>query len=120
MEQIVAPVSAFTRRCRSLAVSHVEQGLARGLDPAEHVIVLDPGTNEHYTAVVADVTFEATDTGYRLELGTRITAAEAADWLSPTSHEDQLTTRDIVDLLAELRRGERDIALALANIRAHS
>lgn len=112
-------LSPFTRRSRSLAVSHVQQGLTRGLEPGEHVLVHDPAAGEHFTAKVADIHFELDDTDYRLELGTRITAAEAAEWLVPSSAaEDRLTTRDIVDLLAELRRSERDISAALAELRA--
>lgn len=121
MEQIVVALSPFTRRSRSLSVSHVQQGLSRGLEPGEHVLVHDPAADEHFTAVVADIHFELEDTDYRLELGTRITAAEAAEWLAPAEpggDGDRLTTRDIVDLLAELRRSERDISTALAALRA--
>ncbi|HWI44275.1 MAG TPA: hypothetical protein VNS81_11710 [Nocardioides sp.] len=118
MEQIETTLSPFTRRSRSLAVSHVQQGLSRGLEPGEHVLVHDPETGEHFTAKVADVHFDLDDTGYRLEIGTRITAAEAAEWLAPSDPAaDRLTTRDIVDLLAELRRSERDISAALAGLR---
>ncbi|WP_435768346.1 hypothetical protein [Nocardioides sp. SYSU DS0651] len=120
MEQIQAGLSPFTRRSRSLAVSHVEQGLSRGLEPGEHVLVHDPVADEHFTAVVADIHFELHDTGYRLELGTRITAGEAAEWLEPrpAADEDRPTTRDIVDLLAELRRSERDVSAAMADLKA--
>ena len=120
MEQIALELSPFTRRSRSVAVSHVEQGLGRGLEPGEHLLVHDPVADEHYTAVVADIHFELEDTCYRLRLGTRITAEEAAEWLVPSgvAGDDRLTTRDMVDLLAELRRSERDISTALAELRA--
>ncbi|MFC5728533.1 MULTISPECIES: hypothetical protein [Nocardioides] len=119
MEQIEVALSAFTHRSRSLTVSHVDQALSRGLEPAEHLIVHDPVTNEHFTAVVADIHFELADTSYRLELGTRITATEAAEWLAPSvAGDDRLTTRDLIDLLAELRRSEREVSEALAEIRA--
>jgi hypothetical protein len=119
VEQIEVALSPFTRRSRSLAISHVEQGLSRGLEPGEHILVHDPVADEHFTAAVVDIHFDLEDTGYRLEIGTRITAAEAAEWLAPTApSEDRLTTRDIVDLLAELRRSERDISAALADLRA--
>ena len=119
MEQITVSLSPFTRRSRSLAVSHVDQGLTRGLEPGEHLLVHDPVTDEHFTAVVADIHFELTDTGYRLQLGARITAAEAAEWLAPVdAGEDRLTTRDMIDLLAELRRNEREVSAALAELRA--
>lgn len=119
MEQIKVSLSPFTRRSRSLAVSHVGQGLTRGLEPGEHLLVHDPVTDEHFTAVVADVHFELADTVYRLQLGTRITAAEAAEWLAPVdAGEDHLTTREMIDLLAELRRNEREVSAALAELRA--
>lgn len=118
MEQIVVPLSPFTRRSRSLAVSHVEQGLIRGLEPGEHVVVHDPLAEEHFSAVVADIEFELTDTSYRLEIGGRITAAEAEEWLEPAGGEGHLTTGEIVALLAELRRSERDISTALAELQA--
>lgn len=119
MEQIETALSPFTRRSRSLAVSHVDQALTRGLEPGEHLLVHDPVTDEHFTAVVADIHFELEDTGYRLQLGTRITAAEAAEWLTPSNaDDDRLTTRDLIDLLAELRHSEREVSEALAELRA--
>lgn len=118
MEQIVVPLSPFTRRSRSLAVSHVEQGLIRGLEPGEHVVLHDPVADEHFSAVVADVEFDLADTSYRLEVGGRITAAEADEWLEPSGESGHLTTGEIVALLAELRRSERDISTALAELRA--
>ncbi|MBU2694737.1 MULTISPECIES: hypothetical protein [Pimelobacter] len=117
MEQIVVALSPFTRRSRSFAVSHVEQGLIRGLEPGEHVVVHDPEADEHFTAVVADIAFEPADTSYRLEIGTRITAAEAEEWLAPPQGDDRLTTQDIVALLEALRRSERDVSAALADLR---
>lgn len=120
MEQLVVALSPFTRRSRSLGVSHVEQGLIQGLEPGEHVLVHDPVADEHFRAVVADVEFELTDTSYRIEIGGRITAAEAAEWLTPTGGADgHLTTGEIVALLDELRRSERDVTAALATLRTH-
>ncbi|MBM7516378.1 hypothetical protein [Nocardioides nitrophenolicus] len=119
MEQIVVALSPFTRRSRSLAVGHVGAGLRCGLEPGQHVVVHDPEADEHFTAVVADVTYELADTTYRIEIGTRITAAEAAECLAPPPLDDRLTTQDIVALLAELRRSERDVSAALADLRAH-
>lgn len=118
MEQIVVAISPFTRRSRSLGVSHNAAGLTRGLEPGEHLVVHDPITDEHFTAVVADVEFEFADTAYRLEIGTRITAVEAAECLAPPTEDERLTTQDIVALLAELRRSERDVSAALADLRA--
>lgn len=118
MEQIVVAISPFTRRSRSIGVSHHAAGLTRGLEPGEHLVLHDPIADEHFTAIVADVEFELTDTSYRLEIGTRITAVEAAECLAPPTDDERLTTQDIVALLAELRRGERDVTAALAELRA--
>lgn len=118
MEQINVALSPFTRRSRSLAVSHHGHDLARGLEPGEHVLIHDPVADEHFNAVVADIHFDLDDTQYRLTVGGRITAEEAVEWMAPAGDDERLTTRDIVDLLAELRRGERDISAALAGIRA--
>lgn len=118
MEQIMVALSPFTRRSRSLAVSHVEQELSRGLEPGEHVLVHDAHADEYFSAVVADVEFELADTSYRLELGGRITPAEAAEWMAPPREDGHFTTRDIVDLLAELRRSERSVSAALAEFQA--
>lgn len=118
MEQIVVALSPFTRRSRSLGVSHTSLGLSRGLEPGEHLVLHDPVADEHFTAVVADIAFEPHDTSYRVEIGTRITAAEAAECLAPPTEDERLTTQDIVALLAELRRSERDVSAALADLRA--
>lgn len=118
MEQINVALSPFTRRSRSLALSHQDHDLTRGLEPGEHVLVHDPVADEHFNAVVADIHYDLDDTTYRLTVEGRITAAEAAEWLAPASDDETLTTRDIVDLLAELRRGERDLSAALAGLRA--
>lgn len=118
MEQITVALSPFTRRSRSLSVSHRAHDLGRGLETGEHVLIHDPIADEHFNAVVADIHFDLDDTAYRLTVGGRITAGEAAEWMAPAADDNALTTRDIVDLLAELRRGERDISAALAGIRA--
>jgi hypothetical protein len=118
MQQIRATLSPFTLRSRSLRVSHVESGLPCGLDLGEHVLVHDPAAGLHHTAVVADVDFELDDTTYRLELGTRITAEEAAEWMLPADDrpEDRVTTRDIVELLGALRRSSSDVETAFAEL----
>ena len=118
MEQIVVALSPFTRRSRSLAVGHRAQELSRGLEPGELVLVHDPVADEHFRAVVADVSFELEDTSYRLEIGGRMTAGEAREWLVPSTGDDHLTTGEIVALLEQLRRSERDVHPALAELRA--
>lgn len=118
MEQFVVALSPFTRRSRSLGVSHRDHYLTRGLEPGEHVLVHDPLADEHFRAVVADIEFELDDTSYRLEIGGRITAEEADEWLVPPAGDEHLTTGEIVALLEELRRSERDVSAALADLRA--
>jgi hypothetical protein len=110
MEQIVVELSAFTRRSGSVAVGHVRAGLSRGLEPGELVLVHDPADGADFTAAVADIDFELADTVYRLELGTRITAAETVEWLAPTPAEapaGHVSARRLAELLGELRRRER-------------
>ena len=110
MERVVVELSPFTRRSRSIAVSHVAAGLSRGLEPGEFVLVHDPADGADFTAAVADIGFEPEDTVYRLELGTRITAEEAEEWLAPEpapTAAGQVTTRRLIDLLRELRSRER-------------
>ena len=116
VEQIVVSLSPFTRRNRSFAVDHRGSGLSRGLEPGEHLVLHDPWDNEHFTAIVADVDFTLTDTTYRIEVGTRITAAEAAECVAPPAADGRLTTQDIAALLADLRRSERDVSAALAHL----
>lgn len=103
-------LSAFTRRSGSVAVSHVGAGLTRGLEPRELVLVHDPSDGADFTAAVADIDFELDDTVYRIEIGTRITAAEAAEWLAPPpvdAPEGHVSAQRLVALLGELRRREQ-------------
>ena len=117
MQQIRATLTPFTLRSRSVGVSHVGSGLERGLDLGEHVLLHDPATGVHHTAVVADIDFELEDTTYRLELGTRITAEEAAEWDLPAGRPGEwVSTRDIVELLGALRRNRADVETALAEL----
>lgn len=117
MQQIRVTLSPFTVRSGSLQVSHVEAGLSEGLDQGQPVLVHDVASGLHRTAIVADVHFELADTTYRLELGSAITAEEAAEWLLPADElpVDRVTSRDIVELLGALRRNRRDVGEALAD-----
>lgn len=116
MERIDIELSGFSQRSRSFAVSHLASGLQRGLDHGEQVVVRDTATGEHYTAAVVEIGFEPEDTTYRLELGTRITAGEAAEWLATgpvTPADGRVTTQELVELLAELREGRRRLRDAI-------
>jgi hypothetical protein len=118
MERVVVELSPFSRRSRSLAVSHVACGLRRGLEQGEYVVLHDPVDGTDFTASVADIGFELEDTVYRLELGTRITADEAAEWQAPATDEADapMSTRRLMDLLGELRRRERALQEVLGEI----
>ncbi|TIC85959.1 hypothetical protein E8D34_12755 [Nocardioides sp. GY 10113] len=112
--QIEATLTPFTQRSRSVGISHTDAGLPRGLDLGEHVLVHDPATRTHFTGIVADIDFTLTDTVYRIELGTRVTSGEAAQWLNPVRERPAggFTTRDVAHLLAALRRSEQGLAAA--------
>ncbi len=99
-------------------MSHVGSGLPHGLEPGEYVVVHDPTDGADFTATVADIDFTLEDTVYRLELGTRITPAEAAEWLAPAADETDapMSTRRLMDLLGELRRRERALQEFLGEI----
>lgn len=118
MQQIHATLTAFTVRSGSLRVSHVASGLSRGLDHGEHVLVHDPLTGVDHTAVVADVDFELEDTTYRLELGSQISAEQAAEWSRPDGSlpAEWVTTSDIVELLGALRRSSASVETAFAEL----
>lgn len=120
MECIDLALTAFTRRSRSVTASHRAAGLSRGLEPGEFVLVRDPADDEHFTATVADIHFELEDTVYRLELGTRVTAGEAAEWLSAAVEPavgGRVSARQLMDMLSELRRGERALEELLGSAR---
>lgn len=102
MELIETELSEFTRRSRSLVVSHHGAGLARGLEYGERVLVRDG--DSFRIAVVADIDFEVSDTCYRLVLGGRILAEDSARLLDQTSSASadpgRVSVHDVADLLA--------------------
>lgn len=120
MEQIELQLSEFTLRSRSVAVSHVAASLQRGLELGEPLVVRDTSRGRFFAAVVADVDFELSDTVYRIELGSRLAAEEASDWLAPATapESDEFTTRQILELLGELNRSRR-MMRALSDDVAH-
>lgn len=109
--RIDLPLTPFTLRSLSVGVSHNDTPLLRGLDLGEHVLLRDPEARTYFTAVVADVDFTIDDTLYRLQLGTRITSGEAAEWLSPVRERPAggMTTRDVAQLLTALRRSQQGL-----------
>lgn len=103
MELIVTELSEFTRRSRSLAVSHGDTELSRGLEYGERVLVRSG--EEYRTAVVVDIDFDIDDTHYRLVLGGKVPAKLAADALvgeiaPDASASGRVTVNDVADLLA--------------------
>lgn len=72
MELIEMQLSEFTRRSRSLALTHAETGLSRGLEFGERILLRS--SDEYRTAVVADIEFTEDETHYRLVLGGRVPA----------------------------------------------
>jgi hypothetical protein len=93
METLQLALSEFTKRSRSVSVAHGSTTLERGLEPGEAVLIQDGGTFR--IAEVADITFDLTDTHYRLELGRELNAA-------PVGHA--VDTLELIALLREARR----------------
>ncbi len=104
MELIEIQLSEFTRRSRSLAVTHGETDLVRGLEFGERVLVRSAG--EYRTAVVADIEFTADETHYRLVLGGRVPADLAEARLmgeinvNNGASAGRVSVHDVADLLA--------------------
>ncbi|MFL6156719.1 MAG: hypothetical protein ACJ72D_11535 [Marmoricola sp.] len=105
MELIEIELSDFTRRSRSLALTHSSTTLTRGLEYGERVLVL--AGSEYRTAVVADVEFALTDTHYRLVLGGRVPTEQAEHALLgeiTVTRDDLVAGRvsvtDVADMLA--------------------
>lgn len=111
MELIETQLSEFTNRSRSLAISHSETGLRRGLEYGERVLVRSDG--DYRTAVVADIEFTATETHYRLVLGGPVPTRVAEDRLlgeinvRPAPAPSQVTVEDIATLLSHSGAGKR-------------
>ena len=97
METLELALSEFTRRSRSLLVAHSATALSRGLEPGETVLVRDGETC--LMAEVADISFELTDTHYRLALGREVSPAE--------SGRAAIDPSELVALLREAGRSQR-------------
>lgn len=103
MELIEIELSEFSRRSRSVVVTHSSTDLSRGLEYGERVLVLD--ADGYRVAVVADIDFEMADTTYRLVLGGRVSEEMAQEHLIgeldlTVPSMRRLSVDDVADLLA--------------------
>ena len=108
MELIDIELSEFTRRSRSVVLTHSDAGLNRGLEYGERVL-LHTGGDEYRTAVVADIDFSLEDTHYRLILGGQVPAELAlqrAGAQAPTV-SGRVSVHDVADMLARSGAGRR-------------
>lgn len=96
----------FVLRRRSLQVSHVASGsLERGLEPGELVLLHDR-VRGFWAARVADLDFELADTVYRLDIGVRLSAAEASELAlgrREAAAPGPVSKQELLDLLGRLR-----------------
>lgn len=102
METLQLALSEFTKRSRSVLVAHGATTLDHGLEPGETVLIRDGESLR--TATVADVTFELTDTHYRLELGRELDTTESVAIAGAASGGRTVDTLELVALLREARR----------------
>jgi hypothetical protein len=106
METLELALSEFTKRSGSVLVEHSSTGLTRGLEVGETLLVRD-GLS-YRLGSVADVTFELTDTAYRLELGDEIDAdaalaARRDAMLSDAARSGSVDTFELLGLLRAAR-----------------
>lgn len=101
METLQLELSEFTRRAGSLLVAHSATSLGRGLEPGETLLVRD-GERDIRFATVRDISFDLTDTQYRLELGAVLDAATAEALRRDTAAGTPARV-DLPELLALLR-----------------
>lgn len=108
VELIDIELSEFTRRSRSVVLTHSASGLGRGLEYGERVL-LHTGGEEYRTAVVADIDFTLDDTQYRLILGGQVPAALAVERAGATapSVSGRVSVHDVADMLARSGAGRR-------------
>lgn len=111
MELIETQLSEFTSRSRSMAISHSETHLRRGLEYGERVLVRSDGA--YRTAVVADISFSEDDTTYRMILGGPVPVDVAEDRLlgeikvTPQDRPGKVSVEDIAVLLSHSGAGKR-------------
>jgi hypothetical protein len=100
MELIEVELTEFTRRSRSVVVSHRAAGVRRGLEYGERLLVRTGG--EYRTAIVADIDFDLDDTTYRMILGGVVPADLAEERLAGDvpAVPGRVSVHDIADMLA--------------------
>lgn len=104
MELVDVALSDFTRRSRTLRVSHSDSGLVRSLELGETLLVRDPETGFH-SAVVAEIEGEG-DVVYTVVVGGRVPEDLAQEKLAgraPASDPDSLSLHDVIALLGRAR-----------------
>ncbi|WP_017935780.1 hypothetical protein [Nocardioides sp. Iso805N] len=111
MKRVDLELSEFTRRAGSLLMSHTDAALDRGLEPGEQLLVRD-GVERYRLATVHDISFDLTDTFYRLELGAEVDADRAEILLAevPAAHPTHPATVGMSDVLALLQEARDMVA----------
>lgn len=102
MERLDLGLNEFTRRAASMQVAHSATTLTRGLEPGERILVRDG--EEHFVATVRDISFDLTDTHYRLELGAHVAREDVDMLLSESPAAGPTDLGDVLDLLREARQ----------------
>ncbi|WGL51891.1 hypothetical protein P5P86_18295 [Nocardioides sp. BP30] len=104
MKRVDLELSEFTRRAGSLLVSHTDAGFDRGLEPGEQLLIRD-GAQRYRLATVQDISFELTDTHYRLELGAEVDADRAGLLVeeAPAVRAGGIGASEVIALLQEAR-----------------
>lgn len=102
MERLDLDLNEFTRRAASVQVAHSETALARGLEPGERVLVQDG--ERHLLATVRDISFDLTDTHYRLELGASVALDDVGLLLDEAPASGPMGLDDVLGLLRDARQ----------------
>jgi len=101
VERLDLAVTAFSRRAGSVQLAHSATTLTRGLEPGERVLVRDG--EEHLIATVRDISFDLTDTHYRLELGATVARDDVDLLLAEKTATGPMDLGDVLGLLREAR-----------------
>ena len=102
MERLDLGLNTFSRRAGSVEVAHSTTALRRGLEPGEQVLVRDG--EQHLFATVRDISFDLTDTHYRLELGAPVEQDVVELMLGEAPATGPMTLNDVLGLLRDARR----------------